>query len=229
MELISSFLSKPPVIKVFFENDREKIKMKNSKDEMIEYSAYSDMDIIKGKIIIELNKNKNFEHNGIKVELVGLIENYRDKKQNSKFISLTKDLEPSGFLNNEITQLEFEFSGVEKQYETYRGINIGVKYVITTTISSKYKNIINEAEFVIHKPKSMSEIEKENNPIKMDIGIEQWLHVCLDIDKSKYFLRDIITGEVVFKKISVRLQSMEIEIIKKEIMGSGNISIKLYK
>ena len=221
MELLSSLLSKPPVIKVFFENEREKFIMKNSKDELIEYSAYSDTDIIRGKIIIELNKNKNFEHNGIKVELVGLIENYKDKRQNSKFISLTKDLEPSGFLNNEITQLEFEFSGVEKQYETYRGLNTGVKYAIITTLSSKYKNIINEAEFVILKHLSPNEIEKENSPIKMDIGIEQWLHVSLEIDKFKYFLRDVVTGEVVFKKVSVRLQSMEIEIIKKEITGSG--------
>jgi len=222
MELFSSLLSKPPVIKVFFESDREKYKMKNSKDEWIDYPAYSDTDIIKGKIIIELNKNKNFEHNGIKVELIGMIENYRDKKQNSKFISLTKDLEPSGFLNNEITQLDFEFSGVEKQFETYRGLNIGVKYSLVTTLSSKYKNIVNEAEFVILKYKSPSEIEKENSPIKMDIGIEQWLHVSLEIDKSKYYLRDVVTGDVVFKKVSVRLQSMEIEIIKKEVIGSGS-------
>jgi vacuolar protein sorting-associated protein 26 len=221
MELISSLLSKPPVIKVFFDNEKEKLKIKNSKDELIDYSAYSDTDIIKGKIIIELNKNKNFEHMGIKVELVGTIENYKDKKQNSKFISLTKDLEPAGFLNNEITQLEFEFSGVEKQYETYRGLNTGVKYAIITTLTSKYKNIINEAEFVILKYKSLSEVEKENTPIKMEIGIENWLHVCLEVEKSKYFLRETVIGEVVFKKVSVRLQSMEIEIIKKEIIGSG--------
>jgi vacuolar protein sorting-associated protein 26 len=222
MELFSSLLSKPPVIKVFFDSEREKYKMKNPKDDWIDYPAYSDTDIIKGKIIIELNKNKNFEHNGIKVELIGMIENYRDKKQNSKFISLTKDLEPSGFLNNEITQLDFEFSGVEKQFETYRGLNIGVKYSLITTLSSKYKNIVNEAEFVILKYKSLGEIEKENSPIKMEIGIEQWLHVSLEIDKSKYYLRDVVTGDVVFKKVSVRLQSMEIEIIKKEVIGSGS-------
>ena len=56
----------------------------------------------------------------------------------------------------------------------------------------------------------------------MEIGIEQWLHVSLEIDKSKYYLRDVVTGDVVFKKVSVRLQSMEIEIIKKEVIGSGS-------
>jgi vacuolar protein sorting-associated protein 26 len=222
MEMLSSFLSKAPTIKILFENERDKTIMRNMKGDLVEYSTYQDTDCIKGKVIIELNKNKNFEHNGIKIELIGIIENYKDKRQSARFIALTKDLEPPGQLNNEITKLEFDFSGVEKQYETYKGNNISVRYFLQSTLCSKYKNIITEAEFVIFKPKPLSDFEKENTPLRIEVGVDDWLHVSFEIDKSKFFLRDVITGEVVFKKVSVRLSSMEIQIVKKETLGYGS-------
>ncbi len=149
-----------------------------------------------------------------------------------------------------------------------------MRYYLQSTLSSKYKSIINEAEFVIWKCKPLSEFmgngdefsstgnsgsdtPEENifnsnsnrnsisnvtvissispnssnfhnslvspNPkIKLDIGVEDWLHVSFEIDKTRFHLRDVITGEVVFKKVSLKLSMMEVQVIRVEsLLGHG--------
>lgn len=71
--------------------------------------------------MINLNKGKRLDHLGIRVELVGIIENLYDKNQNSVFLQLVRDLEPPGALNDNVSY-DFQFNKVEKQYETYSGI-----------------------------------------------------------------------------------------------------------
>lgn len=222
MDLIGSLLSSKPVIEIILDDERYKQKFRNLKGDYIEFPVYYDTDNIKGRVVVHLNKIKNFEHNGIKVEFIGVIENYMNKKLTSKFITLSKDLDPPGVLDNENTQLEFEFNNIEKLYETFRGKNIAVRYYLLTTIHSKYKNITKEQEFVVIKPHTKIENEKENNPpLYLEVGVEDWIHVSFQVNKSRFHLRDIVEGQVNFKKVSVKLQSMELQIIKKEITGSG--------
>ena len=76
---------------------------------------------MKGQVLINLNKGKRLDHLGIRVELVGIIENLYDKNQNSVFLQLVRDLEPPGALNDNVSY-DFQFNKVEKQYETYNGI-----------------------------------------------------------------------------------------------------------
>jgi vacuolar protein sorting-associated protein 26 len=229
MDLIAGLLTKPPTVQIIFENNRNKQTVKNSAGNNIDIPVYHDTDNIQGHIVIFLNKNKNYEHNGIKVELIGVIENHRDKKQTSKFITITKDLIPPGTIDNEKTTADFEFSKFEKLYESYKGTNAGVRYYISAIISTKYKNIVEDKEFLIYKPIEVKDLNNEevNLPIQMEIGIEEWLHISFDVHRSKFHLRDIIEGEVTFKKVSLRLESMEIQIIKRETLGVGKISFKV--
>lgn len=46
-----------------------------------------------------------------------------------------------------------------------------------------------------------------------------------DFEKSKYTLKDCIVGKVTFKKVSIRLKSMEIQLIKRETIGSGTSNV----
>ena len=41
---------------------------------------------VRGQVMINLNKGKKLDHLGIRVELVGIIENLYDKNQNSVFL-----------------------------------------------------------------------------------------------------------------------------------------------
>lgn len=48
--------------------------------------VYLDGEDVKGQVTINLNKGKKLEHLGIRVELVGVIENLFDKNQNTTFL-----------------------------------------------------------------------------------------------------------------------------------------------
>jgi vacuolar protein sorting-associated protein 26 len=227
MEYISKLISKAPSLHVQFDNERTKTRMRNLKGDVFEVPTFNDIDNIKGRVIIELNKNKNFEHSGIKIEFSGIIENYKDKKQNSKFISINKDILPSGVLDNEITQIDFEFNNVDKLYETYRGKGISVRYILFVTLEGKYKRLTKEQEIIVHKPIKRDDFYNslENKEIRMDIGIEDWFHVGFEVFSSHFHLRDVVAGEVTFKKVSVKLQSMEMQIVKRETVGAGSNAV----
>ena len=52
---------------------------------------------------MNLTKGKKVDHNGIRVELIGVIENLYDKAQTSQFLTLMRDLEPPGSLSDNVT------------------------------------------------------------------------------------------------------------------------------
>jgi len=68
---------------------------------------------VRGQVIINLSKGKRLDHLGIRVELVGIIENLYDKTQSSTFLQLVRDLEPPGALTDNMTY-DFSFNRVEK-------------------------------------------------------------------------------------------------------------------
>ena len=57
----------------------------------------------------------------------------------------------------------------------------------------------------------------------MNVGIENFLHLIFILDKMKYTTKDVITGRIIFKKISLKLKMMALEIIKKEKGNNGEI------
>lgn len=130
MEFFSSLVTKPEIEILLDEIEgRKRHTYKDKKGENCKMVTYYDRENVSGKIVINLNKAKKLEHTGIRVELIGAIEHHQDKKNISKFISLTRDLEPPGILTNEVTQIPFKFTNVEKQYETYMGNNNQVRYL----------------------------------------------------------------------------------------------------
>ena len=74
-----------------------------------------------------LKGKTRIDHQGIKVELIGTIENLFDKNQTTNFIQLAQELEPPGALTDSI-EYNFSFNRVEKKFETYNGIIIRLRY-----------------------------------------------------------------------------------------------------
>jgi hypothetical protein len=60
-----------------------------------------------------------------------------------------------------------------------------------------------------------------NSPIKMEVGIEDCLHIEFEYNKSKYHLKDVIVGKIYFLLVRIKIKHMEIAIIKRETTGSG--------
>ena len=186
---------------------------------------------IKGSVQIILNNNSSrFHHSGIKIELIGEIDIHMDdndennnmtNNQFNRFLSLTNNLSSQGVLNKENNVYDFEFKSVEKQYDSYKGTQFSIRYVLLVTIDMGMSSIKKEKEICIFNcDKNLKKINQlfieDNNKIKVEIGVESLLHVCFELDRKNFHLKDTITGKVSFKKINLELENMLIRIIKIE-------------
>lgn len=62
----------------------------------------------------------------------------------------------------------------------------------------------------------------ENEPnIKMEVGIEDCLHIEFEYNKSKYDLNDVIVGKIYFLLVRIKIKNMEISIMRRESVGTG--------
>lgn len=96
---------------------------------------------------------------------------------------------------------EFEFKNVEKQYECYNGINVKLRYIeclfslvkkknsrlifryfVRVTVARRLADIIRERDMWVNSYRMPIEV---NNSIKMEVGIEDCLHIEFEYNKSK--------------------------------------------
>ena len=188
----------------------------------IKLPAFYDKENISGEVNITLT-SKTFDHNGIKIMLLGIIEGITETKNTSQFIELTKELSPPDRLSNQINTFKYSFNNVELSYESYRGIEFNVKYILRVIISTTIRSLTWEREFGVIKPYSKDVLKENNEPIKMNVGIENWLNLSFELDRTKYSTKDVITGRVTFKKVSMFLKSMLLQIIRRESVIGGYV------
>lgn len=60
-----------------------------------------------------------------------------------------------------------------------------------------------------------------NNSIKMEVGIEDCLHIEFEYNKSRYHLRDVIVGKIYFLLVRIKIKHMELSVIRRETTGSA--------
>ncbi|XP_067134394.1 vacuolar protein sorting-associated protein 26B-like [Centruroides vittatus] len=192
------------------------IKTEDGKKE--KHYLYYDGESVTGKVNITLKKpGLKLEHQGIKIEFIGQIELYYDRGNHHEFTSLVKDLCRPGELSQN-TSYTFEFVNVEKPFESYTGANVKLKYFLRVTILRRLSDIIREMDLVVH---TLSSYPEMNSSIKMEVGIEDCLHIEFEYNKSKYHLKDVIVGKIYFLLVRIKIKHMEIAIIKRETTGSG--------
>jgi vacuolar protein sorting-associated protein 26 len=180
---------------------------------------YTDGEDVSGSAVVSVKPGKKMDHQGVKVELIGQVEMLFDKSNSYDFFSITKDLEPPGSMY-ESKQYKWRFGSVDKQNETYYGINVRLRYFVRLTVVRNYaSNIVKEVDFVVQNIFPAPEV---NNTIKMEVGIEDCLHIEFEYDKSKYHLKDVIVGKVYFLLVRIKIKHMELNIIRRETAGTGS-------
>ncbi|GAM19192.1 hypothetical protein SAMD00019534_023670, partial [Acytostelium subglobosum LB1] len=199
--------------------NRKTIQVTSDKGKMEKLFVFVGNEQVSGKVAINLkDKSKRIEHKGIKVEFVGQIELFYDRGNHYEFTSLVRELAPAGELVENKT-FQFDFLNVEKQYESYNGTNVRLRYFVRLTIGRNYgSNIVKEFDIWVinfNKPPDV------NSNIKMEVGIEDCLHIEFEYNKSKYHLKDVIIGKIYFLLVRIKIKHMEIALIKREQTGSG--------
>lgn len=116
------------------------------------------------------------------------------------------------------TEYPFEFPNVEKPYEVYTGSNVRLRYFLRITVVRRISDLFREIDICVH---TLSSYPESNNPIKMEVGIEDCLHIEFEYNKSKYHLKDVIVGKIYFLLVRIKIKHMEIAIIKREQTGTG--------
>ncbi|GBP29099.1 Vacuolar protein sorting-associated protein 26 [Eumeta japonica] len=204
---------------VFDDADKRKVaEVKTDEGKKEKLLLYYDGETVSGRVNVTLRKpGSKLEHQGIKVELIGQIELFYDRGNHHEFISLVKELARPGDLLQH-TSYPFEFANVEKPYEVYTGSNVRLRYFLRATIVRRLSDIVKEVDIAVHTLCSYPEVL---NSIKMEVGIEDCLHIEFEYNKSKYHLKDVIVGKIYFLLVRIKIKHMEISIIKRETTGSG--------
>ncbi|TFK29446.1 vacuolar protein sorting-associated protein 26 [Coprinopsis marcescibilis] len=203
-------------IKLDNEEARKQVEIKTDKEKTASCPVYYDGDSIGGQVAIRVRDGKKVVHEGIKVEFVGNIELFYDRGHHHEFLSLSQELAAPGEMRQAQT-FDFNFKSVEKQFESYQGINVKLRYFIRVSISRRMADVVKEKDIWVH---SFRMPPDSNNSIKMEVGIEDCLHIEFEYNKSKYHLKDVIIGNIYFLLVRIKIKHMELSIIRRETTGS---------
>lgn len=197
---------------------RQQATVRKENGQMILVPLFQSVESLVGQVRIVPHPGKRIEHQGIKLELLGQIEMNFERERSSDFTSLVKELDIPGEIMS-IKNFSFEFPNVEMQYESYIGLNVVLRYVLKLTIVRGFGLSITEyKDFWVRNSSPVPEI---NNSIKMEVGIEDCLHIEFEFSKSKYHLKDVIIGKIYFLLVRIKIKHMELEIRRRESTGSG--------
>lgn len=140
---------------------------------------------------------------------------FYDRGNHYEFLSLGQELAAPGELQHPQT-FDFNFKNVEKQYESYHGINVKLRYFVRVTVSRRIQDVFREKDIWVYSYRIPPET---NSSIKMDVGIEDCLHIEFEYSKSKYHLKDVIVGRIYFLLVRLKIKHMELSIIRRETTG----------
>ena len=114
----------------------------------------------------------------------------------------------------------FEFKDVQLPYETYQGINVRLRYAVRVTMQRSYGNTVaQEFRFLVRNAGIPQQLDVPG--IKMEVGIEDCLHIEFEYAKAKYHLKDVVVGKIFFLLVRIKIKHMEVEIRRRESTGSG--------
>ena len=127
---------------------------------------------ISGYIKIRNANKKRVDHQGLKLELIGIIEILVNRSQSCEFISLAQEIIPPGYFIED-QSVEFIFSKLKKPHESYYGSTVICKYYIRATLNlGFYSSISKEEEFFVQllNFEKIRSIETIKSSVKINLG-----------------------------------------------------------
>lgn len=205
------------------EDSRELVEVRGP-DKGKKVPLYLDGESVKGTVTIRPKDGKRLEHSGIKVQFIGCIETKNDRGasqgnqpgEGEAFLSMAQELAAPGELRHPET-FEFEFKNVEKQFESYNGLNVRLRYFVRATVVRRMNDVTREKDVWVY---SYRQSPDSTSTIKMDVGIEDCLHIEFEYSKSRYHLKDVIVGRIYFLLVRLKIKHMELSIIRRETVGA---------
>lgn len=99
------------------------------------------------------------------MQLVGEIELASERGHPYEFLSPVRDLAPPGELHS-LQTFPFEFRSVEMQYESYRGMQVRLRYMLrVTVVRGLGQSVVKDYPFWVQNP--TEDIPPAGDPIKV--------------------------------------------------------------
>ena len=131
---------------------------------------------------------------------------------------MSSDISRPEEIIQEKTILSFNFQYVKLPYESYKGDYATVKYYVKIIIISTYKNAEYEKEFAVVNPYDSSILQKNDEPIHMQVGMKQKLSLSIFFQHKNYNCRGTLKGFIFFNYLNINLKFMEVQIVRREVI-----------
>lgn len=185
--------------------------------------AYEQHQDVGGVVTLHLPPGKRVEHLGIKVQFIGRVDMSFGVNDSARphydFVSLSKELAPPGVLYNSAVELPFVFRNMDKEHESYRGRNVSVRYFVRVMLERKFLPPLQKEHDIWIQV--LGTAPQQNEAIKMEVGIEDCLHIEFEYERRAYHLQDTILGRIHFLLVRIKIKHMELAVIRRETSGEG--------
>lgn len=221
-----SLFSKNPLdieIRLDNESERKHVDIPAALGRTDTLPVYADGESVKGTVTVRTKEGKKVDHVGIKVQLFGTIQSQTEVVLTLDFLLLATELAAPAQLTHPET-FPFEFRNVEKQYESYRGKNVVLRYYVRVVVARKNKSeAVREKELWVYQRSvpAAEVVPAATSTVKMDVGIEHCLHIEFEYSKSRFSLKEVIVGRIFFLLVRLKIKHMELSLIRRETVGSA--------
>ena len=212
-------LFKKPECKIFFDEvkGRHRHKLTDRNDHSERFPTFFNGEDISGHAELRL-LSKSLKHKGIRAELHGVIEKYGNLKKTKSILNMNQDICGPEEVTKDKISLEFNFQNVKMPYESYKGDYASVRYFIKIIIISTVKNTEYEKEFAVVNPHNSSILQKNDEPIKMQVGMKNKLSLAIYFQHKNYNCRGTLKGFIAFNYLNINLKFMEVQIVRREVI-----------
>lgn len=192
--------------------------------------AYEQHQDVGGIVRLYLTAGKKVEHLGIKIQFIGRIDmsvGVNEGRPHYDFVSLSKEIAPPGVLYQPTTEIPFFFRNMDKEHESYRGRNVFVRYFVKVVMERKFLPLLHKEHDIWIQV--IGNFPARNEAIKMEVGIEDCLHIEFEYERRVYHLHDNILGKIHFLLVRIKIKHMELAVIRRETSGdrvsTGNTDV----
>lgn len=186
----------------------------------LDLPAFGPMEDVSGTVFLKVGKRGKVEFTGIKLELLGKIE-IKGRPTEGDFVYLARELAYPGTITAD-SSYPFSFPRCEKPFDSYYGSFAKVRYFLRVCVTRNYrKNLISELEFAVASPSFPPEDCKN---LRLEVGIEQLLHIDFEFLSSHFVLTECIIGKIFFLMVRLPIRRMDIIIKRRETLFSGTDS-----
>ncbi|GMF27001.1 unnamed protein product [Phytophthora lilii] len=139
---------------------------------------------VRGVLTVKVDSGKRLEHTGLKLELLGLIEVPLDRNAGYEFTHSVRELQSSGEAIEGEATFTFAFVNVDKPHESYYGRSVRLRYVLRATLArgNYASSLVQEQDLWVQRVAPPPPVDRS---IKMEVGIEDCLHIEFEYDKSR--------------------------------------------